>query len=78
MQQGALGYGFALFGAAIFGSALVLTRKSLAGSIVDGSHVSDRLGILLQHLKAGDTLCGLTSCSGHAAFTVPGPSAQRR
>lgn len=40
--------------------------------------VSDRLGKLLQQLRAGDTICGLNSCSGHSAFTVPEPLAQRR
>ncbi len=46
-----------------FGSTLLLTRRALARRVAHPP-VSDRLGILLQHLKAGDTLCGLTSCSG--------------
>jgi murein DD-endopeptidase MepM/ murein hydrolase activator NlpD len=76
--RGVSGYAVAACAAALFGALLLLTRRTLARRIVGSSPVSDRLGILLQHLKAGDTLCGLTSCSGHAAFTVPGPLAQRR
>jgi hypothetical protein len=38
------------------------------------SPVSDRLGKMLQQLRTGATLRGLTSCPGEAAFTVPGPS----
>lgn len=40
--------------------------------------VSDRLGTLLQHLKAGDTLRGLTSCSGPLPSQSRGHLAQRR
>jgi len=51
----------------------VLGRRAFDRRLTADSPVSDRLGRLLQQLRAGDTLRGLTSCSGHAAFTVPGP-----
>jgi murein DD-endopeptidase MepM/ murein hydrolase activator NlpD len=56
----------------------LLACRATALSRISQGYVSDRLGTLLQHLKAGDTLRGLTSCSGPTAFTVPGPLAQRR
>lgn len=55
-----------------------IAERMRDGEIVDLSAMSDRFASMLQHPRTGDTLCGLNSCSGHAAFTVPGPSAQRR
>jgi hypothetical protein len=66
--------GFAAIVAAMLASALLLGRRALERRVTSNPPVSDRLGRLLQQLRAGDTLRGLTSCSGHAAFTVPGPS----
>lgn len=63
--------------AAMFLLPLLITRRAIATRVVEPP-VSDRLGTMLQHLKAGDTLRGLTSCSGPTAFTVPEPPAQRR
>jgi len=51
----------------------LLGRRSFERRLTAESPVSNRLGRLLQQLRAGDTLRGLTSCSGHAAFTVPEP-----
>jgi hypothetical protein len=64
LSRGLLAPSIGLLAAALFCSALVITRRSLARRIAATGPVSDRLGTLLQHLKAGDTLCGLTSCSG--------------
>lgn len=55
-------------------SIYLLGRRSFERRLTAVSPVSYRLGRLLQQLRAGDTLRGLTSCSGHAAFTVPEPS----
>jgi hypothetical protein len=55
----------------------LLGRRSFERRLSVVSPVSDRLGTLLQQLRAGDTLRGLTSCSGHAAFTVPEPFSPR-
>lgn len=63
---------------AVMGCALMLTRRSLSRRVVSEEPVSDRLGKMLRALRAGDTICGFTSCSGHSAFTDPGPPAQRR
>lgn len=60
--------------AAFVGCVALFTRRALARRIVSEEPMSDRLGIMLRALRAGDTLCGLTSCSGHSAFTDPGPS----
>jgi hypothetical protein len=62
--RGAWGPAVGLLAAALFASALLVTRRALERRVAARGPVSDRLGILLQHLKAGDTLCGLTSCSG--------------
>jgi hypothetical protein len=53
-----------LTAATLFISALIVTRRALVRRVARQRPVSDRFGILLQHLKAGDTLCGLTSCPG--------------
>lgn len=66
-----LGIGACL--AAVLGCASVLTRRALARRLVSEEPMSDRLGSMLRALRAGDTICGLTSCSGHSAFTDPGP-----
>lgn len=70
--------GLAAVVVAIIVSILVLTRVAIERRLVRGTAVSHRLGTLLQHMRAGDTLRGFNSCSGHDAFTVPGPPAQRR
>jgi len=54
----------AVLAAALAGGLLLFTRRALTRRITAQGPVSDRFGILLQHLKAGDTLCGLTSCPG--------------
>ncbi len=69
---GAPAYG-ALF-AAVACAALILSLRSFERRMICREPVSDRLGRTLQQLRTGDTLRGLTSCSGETAFTVPGPS----
>lgn len=66
----------ALVASLLAGSAL-LARRSLRRRII-ASSVSDRLGYLLQHLKAGDTLRGLTSCPGPLPSQSRGRIAQGR
>lgn len=63
----------ALVVAALAGG-LLLSRRAYERRFTSDAPVSHRWATLLQQLRAGDTLRGLTSCSGHAAFTVPGPS----
>ncbi len=67
----------AALGFAVAAGVYLLGRRSLERRLDVDSPVSDRLGRLLQQLRAGDTLRGLTSCSGHAAFTVPEPFSPR-
>jgi hypothetical protein len=62
--EGALAPSLGLLAAGLFCSAVLITRKALTRRVAARGPVSDRLGILLQHLKAGDTICGLTSCPG--------------
>lgn len=69
---------FGALAAAVLGSAVLLTRRSLLRISTSQQPVSDRLGIMLRALRTGDTIHGFTSCSGHSAFTDPGPPAQRR
>lgn len=57
---------------------LLLSRRSLERRIVSNTPASDRFGSMLQHLRAGDTLCGLTSCSGLLPSQSRGRIAQRR
>ncbi|HSK48436.1 MAG TPA: peptidoglycan DD-metalloendopeptidase family protein [Coriobacteriia bacterium] len=61
---GHLGIAIGVVAALLAGSALLLTRRALTRRVTGRGPVSDRFGTLLQHLKAGDTICGLTSCSG--------------
>jgi hypothetical protein len=63
--------------AALVCSFFILGLRAFERRISADSPVSDRLGRLLQQLRTGDTLRGLTSCPGEAAFTVPGPSSPR-
>ena len=69
--------GAAALVAALMAGAVLLTRRSLRRRII-ASSVSDRLGYLLQHLKAGDTLRGLTSCPGPLPSQSRGRIAQGR
>lgn len=69
--------GVAALVAALMAGAVLLTRRSLRRRII-ASPVSDRLGYLLQHLKAGDTLRGLTSCPGPLPSQSRGRIAQGR
>jgi len=66
--------GLAGLSVAVAACALLLTRRAYERGFTSQEPVSHRWTILLQQLRAGDTLRGLTSCSGHAAFTVPEPS----
>lgn len=62
-----------LISAAFAAAAVLLSRRAMARRITCETPVSHRWGTLLQQLRTGDRLRGFTSCSGHAAFTVPGP-----
>lgn len=64
--------------AALFGVMLLISRSALASYIRSSPLASSRLGRLLQQLRAGDTLCGLTSCPGLAPSPSRGRSVQRR
>ena len=59
-------------------TALLFSRRVLSRRILECPPVSDRLGYLLQHLKAGDTLRGLTSCPGPLPSQSRGRIAQGR
>lgn len=63
--------------ASVLASCALLTRRTLSRRVVSPA-TSDRLGYLLQHLKAGDTLRGLTSCSGPLPSQSRGRIAQGR
>lgn len=64
--------------AALFGAVLLASRSALDRRIRSHPPASSRLGRLLQQLRAGDTLCGLTSCPGLAPSPSRGRSVQRR
>ncbi len=64
--------------AALLAAGLLLTRRVVERRIQSNPPVSHRLGMMLQHLRAGDTLCGLTSCSGLLPSQSRGRLAQRR
>jgi len=70
--------GFAGIAGALFACALLLGRGALESRFSSNPPVSDRLGKLLQQLRAGDTLRGLTSCSGPLPSQSRGRLAQRR
>ncbi len=70
--------GFAGIAAAFAASMLLLGRRALEARIASNPPVSDRLGKLLQQLRAGDTLRGLTSCPGPLPSQSRGRLAQRR
>lgn len=63
---------------AIASSVYVLGRRAFDRRLSSGSPVSDRLGIMLQQLRAGDTLRGLTPAPGTLPSQSRGRSAQRR
>lgn len=69
--------GVAALVASILAGVSLLARRTLRRRVIS-SPVSDRLGYLLQHLKAGDTLRGLTSCSGPLPSQSRGRIAQGR
>lgn len=69
--------GAAALVASILSGTALLARRSLRRRVI-ASSVSDRLGYLLQHLKAGDTLRGLTSCPGPLPSQSRGRIAQGR
>lgn len=52
---------------------VLFARRALVRRLVSEEPMSHRWGSMLRALRAGDTICGLTSCSGHSAFTDPGP-----
>ncbi len=56
----------------------IATRRVVECRLRVSQPVSDRFGSMLQHLRAGDTLCGLTSCSGLMPSQSRGRLAQRR
>ncbi len=62
---------------ALVACALLFSVRTLQRRVLS-STVSDRLGYLLQHLKAGDTLRGLTSCPGPLPSQSRGRIAQGR
>jgi hypothetical protein len=70
-------FGLAALGATIISLGALFSMRTLRRRVV-ASPVSDRLGYLLQHLKAGDTLRGLTSCSGPLPSQSRGRIAQGR
>jgi hypothetical protein len=70
--------GFAGIVAAFAACAFLLGRRALEARIASNPPVSDRLGKLLQQLRAGDTLRGLTSCPGPLPSQSRGRLAQRR
>jgi len=70
--------GFAGIAAAFAACALLLGRKALEGRVTSNPPVSDRLGTLLQQLRAGDTLRGLTPAPGTLPSQSRGRLAQRR
>lgn len=59
-------------------SVYLLGRRSFERRLRADSPVSGRLGTLLQQLRAGDTLRGLTSCSGPLPSQSRGRTVQRR
>lgn len=70
--------GIAAVVAAIAGVSILLSRRAIERRFQSNPPVSDRFGNMLQHVRAGDTLCGLTSCSGLLPSQSRGRSAQRR
>jgi len=56
----------------------LLGKQAFERRVASNPPVSDRLGKLLQQLRAGDTLRGLTSCSGLLPSQSRGRIAQRR
>lgn len=70
--------GLACMVAAFVAVTLVLSLRMIERRIQSNPPVSDRFGSMLQHLRAGDTLCGLTSCSGLLPSQSRGRLAQRR
>lgn len=63
---------------AVVASLFLLGVRGIGRFGVDRLMLSDRFGMLLQHMRTGGTLPRLNSCSGLSAFTDPGPPAQRR
>ncbi|MDZ4168349.1 MAG: M23 family metallopeptidase [Coriobacteriia bacterium] len=70
--------GLGLLVATLLGVTYLLSRSAFERHILFSQPVSDRFGSMLQHLRAGDTLCGLTSCSGLLPSQSRGRLAQRR
>jgi hypothetical protein len=58
--------------------ACLLARRAFERKVLSNPPVSDRLGRVLQQLRAGDTLRGLTSCPGPLPSQSRGRIAQRR
>jgi len=71
-------WGLAAIAAAMGSVGLLLSRRALERRIQSNTPVSDRYGTLLQHMRAGDTLLGLTSCSGFTPSQSRSRIAQRR
>lgn len=70
--------GAGLIVSSLLGIAFLLSRRTFERRLLFSQPVSDRFGSMLQHLRAGDTLCGLTSCSGLLPSQSRGRLAQRR
>jgi hypothetical protein len=70
--------GGAVCAVALIAAAFLLGVRRMGRFGVDRLMLSDRFGMLLQHMRTGGTLPRLNSCSGLSAFTDPGPPAQRR
>lgn len=64
--------------AALWAMFVLLGRRAVRARVLSYEPLSDRFGILLQHMRAGDTLLGLTSCSGHSPSQSRSRLAQRR
>lgn len=63
---------------ALWAMFVLLGRRAVRARVLSYEPLSDRFEILLQHMRAGDTLLGLTSCSGHSPSQSRSRLAQRR
>jgi len=64
--------------AALWAMLVLLGRRAVRARVLSYEPLSDRFGILLQHMRTGDTILGLTSCSGHSPSQSRSRLAQRR
>lgn len=64
--------------ASLASAGLLFSRRALERRLQSNAPVSDRYETLLQHVRAGAKLCGLTSCSGLLPSQSRSRLAQRR